>query len=112
MRLHAATDMMTPSSNRRLQLGTRIHYALLRELGHGIDVGRLLKQPLYARDVLLVCDACEGNDLPRLARAFRGAMQEAIEAGASGSSTFGLSAFGASQLSTPGAGWTESVPAA
>ena len=46
--------MMTPTSNRRLQLATRIHYALMRELGQGIDVGRLLKQPLYARDVLQV----------------------------------------------------------
>ena len=104
--------MMIPSSNRRLQLATRIHYALLRELGHGIEIGRLLKQPLYARDVLLVCDACSGNDLPRLARAFRGAMQEAMEAGASGTSTFGLSKFNPSQLSTPGEGWAESVPAA
>ncbi|MCW5656074.1 MAG: hypothetical protein KIT60_00100 [Burkholderiaceae bacterium] len=104
--------MMIPSSNRRLQLATRIHYALLRELGHGIEIGRLLKQPLYARDVLLVCDACRGNDLPRLARAFRGAMQEAVEAGASGTSTFGLSKFGSSQLSMPGEGWTESLPAA
>ena len=104
--------MMIPSANRRLQLATRIHYALLRELGHGIEVGRLLKHPLYARDVLLVCDACDGNDLQRLARAFRGAMQEAIDAGASGSSTFGLSAYNSSQLSTPGEGWTESVPAA
>jgi len=75
------------STNRRLQLATRIHYALLRELGHGIDIGRLLKQPLYARDVLLVCDACEGNDLQRLARAYRGALQEALDAGASGTTT-------------------------
>ena len=104
--------MMTPTSNRRLQLATRIHYALLRELGSGIDVGRLLKQPLYARDVLLVCDACSGHDLPRLAKAYRGAMQDAIDAGASGTSTFGLSAFSGSQLSTPGEGWTESVPSA
>jgi hypothetical protein len=108
----SATVMMTPTSNRRLQLATRIHYALLRELGQGVDVGRLLKQPAYARDVLLVCDACSGNDLPRLAKAFRGALQEAVAAGASGTSTFGLSAFNASQLSTPGEGWTESVPTA
>ena len=82
--------MMDRSTNRRLQLATRIHYALRRETGIGIDVGRLLKQPLYARDVLLVCDACSGHDLPRLARAFRGAMQEAIDAGATGTSTFGV----------------------
>ena len=104
--------MMIPSSNRRLQLATRIHYALRRELGHGVEVGSLLKQPLYARDVLLVCDACAGNDLQRLAKAFRGAMQEAIDAGGSGTSTFGLSAFNSSQLSIPGEGWTESMPAA
>lgn len=104
--------MMTPSSNRRLQLATRIHYALLRELGHGIDVGRLLKQPLYARDALLVCDACGGNDLQRLAKAFRGALQEALDAGASGTSTFGLSAFSSSQASVPAEGWTESQPTA
>jgi len=61
--------------------------------------------------VLLVCDACAGNDLQRLARAFRGAMQEAMDAGASGTSTFGLSAF-SSQASTPGEGWIESVPTA
>jgi hypothetical protein len=83
-----------------------------RRLAQCIHAGRLLKQPLYARDVLLVCDACRGNDLQRLAKAFRGAMQEAVDAGASGTSTFGLSAFNTSQLSTPGEGWTESVPAA
>jgi hypothetical protein len=109
---HAGTQMMIPSSNRRLQLATRIHYALLRELGHGIEIGRFLKQPLYARDVLLVCDACSGNDLPRLARAFRGAMQDAVDAGATGTSSFGVSRVSASQLSLPGESWTESVPTA
>jgi hypothetical protein len=108
----AAATAMIPSSNRRLQLATRIHYALLRELGLGIEIGRLLKHPLYARDVLLVCDACEGNELPRLARALRGAMQEAVEAGATGTSSFGMSAFSASQLSIPGEDQPESVPAA
>jgi hypothetical protein len=107
--------MISPTSNRRLQLATRIHYALLRELGQGVDVGRFLKYPLYARDVLLVCDACSGHDLPRLAKAFRGAVQDAVDAGASGTSTFGASAFNSSQssaASTPGEGWTESVPSA
>lgn len=89
--------MITPSANRRLQIATRIHYALLRELGFGVDLGRLLKQPLYARDVLLVCDACAGNDLPRLARAFRGATHDAAVALAAGASeTAGLSTFGSS----------------
>jgi hypothetical protein len=112
----AVIQMFNPSSNRRLQLATRIHYALMRELGHGVDVGRLLKNPLYARDVLFVCDACTGNDLPRLAKAFRGAMQEAIDAGASGTSTFGLSSFRssqvdpASQASVPGTDFAQSEP--
>ena len=107
---------MKPLDDHQLvQLATRIHYALRRETGIGIDVGRLLKQPLYARDVLLVCDACSGHDLPRLARAFRGAMQEAIDAGATGTSTFGASAFPSSlsgAASAPAESWTESLPTA
>jgi len=80
------------STNRRLQLATRIHYALLRDIGQGIDVGRLLKHPLYARDVLLVCDACSGHDLRRLATAFRGvSMSDAMGGSASDASGFGAS---------------------
>ena len=86
---------MDRSTNRRLQLATRIHYALMRELGQGIDVGRFLKHPLYARDALLVCDACAGHDLRRLAIAFRAACAPApAAAGAAGGTT---SRFGASQ---------------
>jgi hypothetical protein len=79
--------MMDRNTNRRLQLATRIHYALLREIGQGIDVGRLLKHPLYARDVLLVCDACEGHDLRRLATALRGASTPDAATGALGSAS-------------------------
>jgi len=91
-------QMMDRSSNRRLQLATRIHYALLREIAIGIDVGRLLKHPLYARDVLLVCDACDGHDLRRLAVAFRAASRPQAAAGGAGDP----SGFGASQ------GWSSS----
>jgi len=100
-------QMMDRSTNRRLQLATRIHYALLREIGLGIDVGRLLKHALYARDVLLVCDACEGHDLRRLAIAFRAAsVPDAVGAGES--SGFGASQAGPSSLaSLP----PESIPA-
>jgi hypothetical protein len=91
--------LMDRSTNRRLQLATRIHYALLRETGIDVDVGRLLKQPLYARDVLLVCDACSGHDLRRLATAFRGASLPAADGGLHG----GASGFGASQ------GWPSSL---
>jgi hypothetical protein len=86
--------MIHSSTNRRLQLATRIHFALLRELGQGVDVGRFLKHPLYARDVLLVCDACSGHDLRRLATAFRGA---SIPAVTTGGGTGDTSGFGASQ---------------
>ena len=55
----------------RLQIATKIHFFLLRELGQGIEVEKMLNQPLYARDVLLVCDACPGTELVRLAALFR-----------------------------------------
>ncbi len=59
------------NANLRLQLANRIHLMLMRELGQGIDVAALLRQPVYARDVLLVCEALEGTDGPALARQFR-----------------------------------------
>ena len=93
--------MIDSSTNRRLQLATRIHYALLREIGQGIDVGRLLKHSLYARDVLLVCDACTGHDLRRLATAFRGAsMPDAAAGGPGGASGFGTSQAWSSSLAS------------
>lgn len=62
-----------PVQNSRLQLATKIHFFLLRELGQGIDVDRLLRGSSYARDVLLVCEACRGSELAELARQFRDA---------------------------------------
>jgi len=59
----------------RLQIAARIHFLLLKELGEGIRVERLLRDRLYARDVLLVCDAIKLPELNTLAREFR----EAIE---------------------------------
>jgi hypothetical protein len=50
-----------------LQIATKIHFFLMRELGKGIDVEKMLQQPRYARDVLLVCDACRGTELADLA---------------------------------------------
>ena len=60
----------------RLQLATQMHQLLLRELGHGIEVERLLTRERYARDVLLVCDAMAGTELPRLSAEFRRAIPE------------------------------------
>ena len=55
----------------RLQIATRMRELLLREIGHDIEVERLLTRDRYARDVLLVCDACTGSELPGLAAQFR-----------------------------------------
>jgi len=65
----------------RLQLARRIHQLLVREIGHEIEVERLLAEPRYARDVLLVCDAVPGGELAPLADLFREATQLAQGAG-------------------------------
>jgi hypothetical protein len=72
----------------RLQIATRMHFVLMRELGHGIDVGRMLKSEVYARDVLLVCDAHRGHELEQLARAFRAANDEPAPTAAAPLSTY------------------------
>jgi hypothetical protein len=54
-----------------LKLAARIHALLEHELGQGIEAPRLLADSLYARDVLLVCEALVATDGPLLARAFR-----------------------------------------
>jgi hypothetical protein len=56
---------------RCLKLALRIDVGLHAALGEGIDAKRMVAQPLYARDALLVCDALAGTDLPALAAAFR-----------------------------------------
>ena len=71
---------MAPTMN-RLQLARRIHQVLVREIGHEIEVERLLAEPRYARDVLLVCDAVPGGELAPLADLFREATQLAQGAG-------------------------------
>lgn len=55
----------------RLQLAKRIHQLLLREIDHAIEVERLLADPRYARDVLLVCEAVPGGELQPLVALFR-----------------------------------------
>ena len=46
-------------------------------MGQGIDPARMLAEPLYARDVLLVCEALPGTELAELAPKFRQAQQAA-----------------------------------
>ncbi len=55
----------------RYPLAQRISQQLEQELGQGIDARRMLNEPLYARDVLLVCEARPGLELDKLARQFR-----------------------------------------
>ena len=57
----------------RLQIAQRLHQALQAEIEHGIEIERLLSEPRYARDVLLVCDALPGGELGTLAALFRAA---------------------------------------
>lgn len=64
---------------RAIRIGNRINIVLHRQLHVGIDVKRLIDDRLYARDVLLVCDAMPGTDLVALARDFRRALTEAPE---------------------------------
>ncbi|HEY6133450.1 MAG TPA: hypothetical protein VIW70_05695 [Rubrivivax sp.] len=84
------------ASQRRLQLANRMHLQLLRHLGHGVDIERLLRDSRYARDVLLVCDAMPEHGLRELAARFRGAEQEDLVAHpmawAQDTSGFGVSA--------------------
>ena len=55
----------------RLHVAQQLHAQLLREIEHDIEIERLLSDARYARDVLLVCDACPGTGLAELANSFR-----------------------------------------
>ena len=57
----------------RLQIAQRLYQVLQTEIDHGIEIERLLGEPRYARDVLLVCDALPGSELGALAALFRAA---------------------------------------
>jgi hypothetical protein len=70
------TVPMSPTLSLRHKIAQRLDVLLLRELGQGIDPLRMLAQPLYARDVLLVCDALRGSDLAMLAQQFRDATEQ------------------------------------
>lgn len=54
----------------RLQIANRIHIDLMREIGQGVDLRQMLDSELYARDVLLVCQAFAGHELQQLGQAF------------------------------------------
>jgi hypothetical protein len=62
------------NSRRCLEIADRIDALLQDELGRGIDLQRMVAEPLYRRDVLLVCDAHRGHELADLARQYRAAL--------------------------------------
>lgn len=75
-----------------VKLAQRISAGLQRELGTGIDVRRMVAQPVYARDVLLVCQAMKGSELDALAHEYETLAASADTGG----------------LSQPGSLWPES----
>jgi hypothetical protein len=55
----------------------RMDTLLRQQLGRGIDPDRMLFDTLYARDVLLVCQALRETEGPALAEQFRAALTQA-----------------------------------
>ena len=82
------------NTSRLFRIANRIHLLLLKELGQGIDVRRMMNERLYARDVLLVCDAKPGTDLASLAQHFRVTRSEIAEAPPAASAARESSGFG------------------
>jgi hypothetical protein len=62
---------ISPMITTRLLLASRIQLLLFRELGEKIVIDRLLTNDLYARDVLLACEATRKDELVTLAQRFR-----------------------------------------
>jgi hypothetical protein len=54
----------------QLLIASRIHHALLRHLGSGIDVGAMLTSEDYACEVLYVCAGSGDEELQSLGRQF------------------------------------------
>jgi hypothetical protein len=70
------------NTRRCLKIAERMNALLLHELGQGVDGLRMVAEPLYARDVLLVCDAMPGTELATLAQQYRVAATEPAQASA------------------------------
>jgi hypothetical protein len=65
------------NTRRCLKIAAHISRLLQRELGQGIEPKRMVAEALYARDVLLVCDALRGSHAAQLAAIYRSAAAEA-----------------------------------
>jgi hypothetical protein len=55
---------------------SRIDLQLRRHLGQPVDTYRAVSDARYARDLLLVCDAMAGTELPQLATQYREAEEK------------------------------------
>ena len=71
--MRLAEDFFVDHANTRLRIATRIHFALLRYLGEGVDVARMLHSDAEAREVLWVCEGSGNRELVMLARQYRSA---------------------------------------
>jgi hypothetical protein len=69
------------NTRRCLRIAERIDTLMRTELGIAVDAQRMLGEALYARDVLLVCDARRDSDLAVLSQHFRVAANERDGAG-------------------------------
>jgi len=70
--------------NTRLRIATRIHFALLRNLGEGVDVAVMLKHEEVAREVLWVCEGSGDPELVALGRQYQRAVTLEAEAHVAG----------------------------
>ena len=59
------------ADNAALLVATRIHHALMRHLGSGIEDDEMLQREAYAREVLFVCEGCGDAELQALGVQFR-----------------------------------------
>jgi hypothetical protein len=55
----------------RTLIASRIDLQLRRHLGQPVDTYRAIHDARYAKDMLLVCEAMQGTELPQLAQQFR-----------------------------------------
>jgi hypothetical protein len=60
----------------RFRIAIRIHAALLREIGEGIDLSLMIGSEPYACEVLYVCESLGLKETRRLARLFRLATEQ------------------------------------
>ena len=70
-----------------MRIAQHLHVALRRWLGVGIDLERMTDSELYARDVLLVCDASKDAGLVELAQRYRACGVQAAHASLNRSSS-------------------------